>query len=556
MAKPRPKPPSPAPPFWRRPEPWIFIGALALRLAHLLLYRKDFWLRTALLDDSIFASWSNVIAREGWLARSLGTFYFNPAYPYFLAYFGKLFGGGPEAVFGFQHVLGAFVPVLLYRICLRLFDRRAALVAAALCALYGPAFFFESRYLGETFIYAFNAAFLFCLVSAEAAPESASAGRGPGLWWAAAGLSLGISAVFRPTGLALAAPAVLWALWTLRARARRLLGCLALFGLGLWLPLLPFQLRNRLVVPSSGWGLTTSSGGVNLHMGNNPEADGLNKAASFVHGGPGTQYQDYAAEAERQAGRAMTAKEVDRYWLGRALDWFRLRPADAWRLVLRKAGCFWNHREPPGNFFMFVFDRFTRLGALPLPGWGIAAPLGLCGMLLSLGLWRRAWLLHAYVLTYLAINAVFFVQTNYRFPAAVGLAAFAAFALTRLEGLLRGRKWLAAAALAALCAASFRLSRLRLIGEEDAAVSHYSLGVIYANQGWEDQAVEEYRLSIAANPRFPPSYLNLAILQGKRGRLDESAWALERAAGLESDPAQKRKILEALGKLRAGKPGQ
>ena len=73
------------PPWWRSPELWIFAAALFLRLLHLVWYKNDFWFRLPLLDDNLFYSWAGVIRREGWLARSLGIFDLNPAYPYFLA---------------------------------------------------------------------------------------------------------------------------------------------------------------------------------------------------------------------------------------------------------------------------------------------------------------------------------------------------------------------------------------------------------------------------------------------------------------------------------------
>lgn len=532
----------------RRPDVLVFLGALALRLLHLFLYKDDFWLRTPLLDDNLFVAFSEVISREGWKAPSLGTFYLNPAYPYFLAGLRAAAGTGPILVFLVQHVLGALAPVLLFHLTLRLFDRKTALIAGVLAAAYGPAFFFESRFLGEHFIYLFNAAFLLCLLLAK---DSA----GPLPWWFAAGLCLGLSAVFRPTGLVLMPIALLWGLAAVRPW-RRLGVCLALFALALWLPLLPFQLRNRAVDPAAGFGLTTASGGVNLFMGNNPEADGLNSPASFVHGGPGHQYQDYVAEAERMSGRKLTAGEMDRYWRGRALQWFRARPARAWGLVLRKAGYFWNHKEPPDNFFLAIFHKFTTLSGFPLPGWGWVAPLGLLGMLLGLADLKRNWPLQLYVLAYVAVNALFFVLSRYRFPAAAALIPFAALALARLHESARARAWKRLALLGALAAPCFWLCRLTLIGEEDAAVTHYSMAVIYANQGWKDQAVEEYRLSLRADPRFAASYLNMGLLLADLGRSGEAAAALDSAAGLERDPARAEQIRRTSAGLRAKPPSR
>ncbi|MCH8964931.1 MAG: hypothetical protein IIB58_08230, partial [Planctomycetes bacterium] len=119
------------------------------------------------------------------------------------------------------------------------------------------------------------------------------------------------STVFRPNVLIFLPAVLLWGLWSLRERRHLILPCAALYLLGLWLPLLPFQIRNRAVDPSRGWGLTTSSGGVNFYLGNNPEADGLNQAPSFIRYGPGHQYGDFKKEAERKK-KAAKKKAADK----------------------------------------------------------------------------------------------------------------------------------------------------------------------------------------------------------------------------------------------------
>ncbi|HAH06803.1 MAG TPA: hypothetical protein DCM05_09810, partial [Elusimicrobia bacterium] len=466
------------------PASWLFLIAVAVRLAHFFLYKGDFWHDTPLLDDNLFVSWRGVIQKEGFLASSLGTFDLNPGYPYFLAYAGRLLGDGVLPVILLQHLLGALAPVLLYRIGEQLFDGRVGFVAGLLGAFYGPAVFFESRLLGESFIYLLNIAALWMLARAPAsAPESRAL---------LAGVFLGLSAVFRPTVLAFVPFAALWLFATASSPLLSWL-CALLLGLGTWLPMLPFQLRNRAVDPSAGWGLTTASGGVNLFLGNNPEADGLNKPPSFVHYGPGMQYRDFKEEAEAREGKKLSAREVSSYWTRRTLKWFQERPAAAWSLVGRKALLFWNHREPPDNFFQALFERFTKLREAPLADWGLVSALGLLGLLASLPWLGTAWLLHAYALTYLGLCAAFYVLARYRFPAAAGLIPLAAFALVRFWDYARGLGRLKALGLALLLLPCLWLTRLPLIGEEDPASSHYSMAVVYANQGWKDKAVEEYR---------------------------------------------------------------
>jgi len=229
------------------------------------------------------------------------------------------------------------------------------------------------------------------------------------------------------------------------------------------------------------------------------------------------------------------------------------RPGAAARLFWAKTGFFWNYGEPPDNFFPSIFRRFTKIGPVPLLSWGLIAPLGLAGLLWSFRRepGRRYWILHAYVFSYFAVNVLFYILSRYRFPTAAGLIPFAGYALVRLYDNARLSRWGASAALAVLCLVSAGFSRQRLIGEEDMAVSHYSMGVIYANQGWEKEAVEEYRKSVAADPAFKAAYVNLGILLAKMGQAEEAAGALESALRIETDPQRIGALKANIERLRA-----
>ncbi|MBI4249132.1 MAG: glycosyltransferase family 39 protein, partial [Elusimicrobia bacterium] len=466
--------------------------------------------------------------------------------PYFLALIGKVMGRGIIRVVVFQHILGALAPVLVYRLTARVFDKKSGLSAAAIGVFYGPAVFYESRFLGEFFIFFFNLAALWLLVRA-------SDDEHPTLWWALGGFCLGLSTIFRPTVLAFLPAVLAWAFWTLRSKGiKQLTLVVAVFVLGLWLPLFPFQIRNRIVDPKNGWGLTTASGGVNLYIGNNPEANGLNDTPSFVRYGPGHEYEDFKEEAQRRAGKTLSPKEVSSFWTRETLRWFQNRPADALRLLFKKMGYFWNYREAPDNFFPSLFDKFTRIGRAPLLSWGMVAPLGMLGLLLS---WRKAkseWLLQAYVLTYLGVNVLFYVLSRYRFPVVAGLIPFAGLALARFYENVHARRVAKVAGLLFLLLPCWGLTRMPLIGEEDMAVTHYSLGVIFANQGWKDKAAEEYRASIRADPAYKASYLNLAVLQAGRNEPEETLWALEHLAQLEKNPRQLENIRRNIDILKRG----
>jgi len=534
--------------FFRKISPLAAILALGfiLRGVHFWIFKEDFWFKTPLLDDNLFVTWSRTIIREGWRAPGLGVFHLNPGYPYFLALLKQLLPIGHTTVFLFQHLLGAFIPYILYRITKDLFDHPTAILAAFISAVFGPAFFYETRFLGEFFIYFLNTLTLFFLIEKKATSWAF-------LFTGLAGFCIGLSTVFRPNVLIIVPLCLLWLAWSYRKLPIPRMGFhLLVFVVALWLPIFPFQWRNHSLDPQGKWSLTTASGGVNLFLGNNPEADGLNKPPSFVRYGPGEQYQDFHEEAERRVGKKLTAEESSRFWVGETMRWFKTHPKAAWRLIWYKMGYFWNYREPPDNFFPIMFERFTRVGRLPLIPWGLVAPLGLAGFLLSLRRFRELWLLHGYVFSYFFVCVGFYVLSRYRFPTVAGLIPFAAFGAMAVFRAIRAPKKKPLALILLTVAGSFWISQLRLMGEEEMSVTHYSMGVIYANQGQEQQAVESYRASIKEDPNFLASYINLGLLQSKRGKLKEAEFSFERAAQLERKPERKHQIEMALSQVRRG----
>lgn len=548
-------PPPPPPSLWRRllfsPPLWIFVAALALRLIYFFIHKNDFWLRTPLLDDNLFNSWASVIEKEGLLARELGIFDFNPAYPYFLVILGKIIGRDVLTVAFFQHVAGSLVPVMFYWFCKNLFDRRAGFVAAVLSLAYGPSFYYESRLLGDFWIYFFNLGMLACLLFARqfasSLPKSIAG-------YFLAGLCLGFSTIFRPTNLVLAPLLFLWIGWQLWRDRKTLAAGLFLSGIGLWLPLLPFQIRNYIVDPNEGWGLTTSSGGVNFFLGNNPEANGLNASPSFVRYGPGKEYDDFRDEGERRAGRPLNRKEVSRFWASEAVRWFREHPGKAWRLVVLKAGYFWNYKEPTDNIFLSQFMRLTKMGGVRLLMWGWVVPLGLAGFLFSF--FRRKdrsfWVMHGYLGIVFLVNVAFLILARYRFSALAALVPFAAYFLLLCYQMFvlkeREVKW--GRTLLVICfLVGVGITRIPLIGEEDMVITNYSMGVIYANRGREEEAIKAYQAAVQEDPEFKAAHLNLGLLHLNRGELEKARTSLEILKTLETNPDQLRRIEETLQQL-------
>src|SRR5437764_880657 len=176
---------------------------------------------------------------------------------------------------------------------------------------------------------------------------SLAAARGrPGTWrWLGAGALLGVLALLRENALLLV-PFLLPLAWAREGNAAAFLRRGGALAAGLVLVLLPVALRNGVIEGGGGSFLpTTSQGGVNFYIGNNPQADGTYQPIVPGKQIPALERREPVRIAEQAAGRRLTAGEVSRYWLGRSLAWARQEPGAFLRLPVRQLGMFWSRYQ-------------------------------------------------------------------------------------------------------------------------------------------------------------------------------------------------------------------
>ena len=271
--------------------------------------------------------------------------------------------------------------------------RSAAWGAGILVALYKPAIFYTGALLPPAWTL-FCATLCLWLVlrigRADPRADGADARR-----LAGTGLSFGALALAQPSAALALAPA---AVWLGRSsppgrRARRLglfLGSAAL------LPFLTFLYNGA---AGRAWTPIAVNGGVNLYIGNGPEANGayvrppamredrdllgigaartLASAAGATAGGAG-------------AGEAFGPIEADRFWRARALAFAADRPARTAGLFARKLLLFFGQYEVPQVESLPFERRYAGLLRLPLPGMACLAGLALFGALLLVARGDRA----------------------------------------------------------------------------------------------------------------------------------------------------------------------
>ncbi|RPJ47040.1 MAG: tetratricopeptide repeat protein [Candidatus Latescibacterota bacterium] len=524
--------------------PLILLIGIAIRLYYLHGTAASPEFRVPLVDNRWYHDRALAWA-EGRPGGELDLFR-APLYPFLLGQVYRIFGSGPYAARLFQMVLGIASLVLVFAIGRRLFDAPAGLAAAAIALFYAPFVYFENEILTTALsVFLLLLAFYFLLAS-EGGGRRAALG---------AGTSLGLAAATYPTALALV-PFVI--VWYLRGR-RGANGAFLLLALGIAAPPLAAAAWNA---RAHGAFVLATQGGVNLYIGNNPNADGR---TATVPGWRDVAYETKEYEdnvslaavrvAEREAGRSLAPAEVDAFWRGRALRWMAGNPAAAARLAAQKVYFLLNAEEVPNNRLLtpYVREYAPFLDRISI-GAGILIALGLAGLALRGGGGRGRELLLWFLLAQGAVLVLFFVCSRFRVPMMPFVVLPAAHLVVRLAR--EGRRFPAGRALLVAMPILFisYTDYYDIKRPGDLPSLLFSRGYAFAEAGDFDRAADLYRESLAEDPSDPRTLINLGTVLARAGRLEEAEETLVQA--LERDPSYAPFVWNnlAMARLSSGDP--
>jgi 4-amino-4-deoxy-L-arabinose transferase-like glycosyltransferase len=499
----------------------ILLGALLVRVLYVLQSRANPFFAEPAMDAGYHLEWARAFAagRE----FQPGPFFRAPLYPWFLGLCLRVFGEDLLAVRLLQALIGTWSCWLAYCVGLRAFDRRTGLVAAALGAGYWMLVYFD----GELLLPVLEVPTTLLVVLAGLRwRESPGGARALQL-----GLALGLAALVRPNILLFAPLLGLW----LCLEARPRLPALALALAGLALPIAPITLWNGLA--GGDWALISTQGGVNLWIGNNPQADG---ASALV---PGTRadwwggYRDAIQQAEALEGRPLKPSEVSDSYVRRVRAFWAAEPAHALELTLWKLRLFLTDRELGNNqderFFALHFGPLLRW--LPL-SYGILLPLALVGLALAARRWRELFPLWALVPVYTASIVLFFVNARFRIPLVLPLAVFAAHALVWSADAWRARRWRPLAlALGSSAALWFFVHHVPAGVKLDDAQGWWQLGIYHAQHGDPTRALEHFDAALERDARLPRLHRDRGRVLAELHRDAEAEAELRLAVALQAD---------------------
>jgi len=379
-------------------------------------------------DDHAFFQWAQRILSGDWLGRDTYHPYFSwmqgmapldtwyqwwggkevfhqsPFYPYFLALLLGISKSSVGFVFFVQLILGSLQTLIIYWLGARLFNARTGLVAAALTALYGPFIFHEGLMLRDWIPPLIEPLALLLLLRAR------DLGRG----WVLAGAAIGLAIASKETSLLMIPIAILWLIYEYRTEWRRMFRTGALAATGMIAVLSPIYLRNAIVGAPI---LSLSTRGAEV------VATGM------------TNWNQTRPKQVMEESQGRTESLALKIFQSYKNQWRELIS----KIVSRLKSTIDTFENPDNISFAYGQSVFPVLKFLP--GYWMIFPLGLAGIIISLGSWRKYVLIFLYGFASLSSLLVTVVRARYRLTFSVLLILFAAFALTKLAAAVKSRKY-------------------------------------------------------------------------------------------------------------------
>ncbi|MCP4594349.1 MAG: glycosyltransferase family 39 protein [bacterium] len=423
----------------------IFVLAAGMRVAHYAEVKES-----PLHDDHIYlhdARYYDMLARRAAAGEGLtdDAFFMAPLYPLALSLPYRILGAAPlpsgeaptygreihVAAFG-QCVWGAFTCVLIFVVGRRVAGDAAGWIAGLMAALYSMFVFQDSLLMATLLITSVNVAAVLVLLRAERGRSA--------VWWLLGGLMLGLCILAHGTALLLIPGVLVWigvGVSGLSPRERVIRGLLVCLAAGSCVALV--AVRNHRV--GQDWVPLTSNAGLTLFIGNHAGADGsFAPLPTELRNIPGSTL-GWHLHGFRRSPNDPSPSENSRRFRQAALEYITTHPLDEARLLWRKFRLLCSSVETGTNDQLYFHKRFSGVLRLPLLSAGVLIPIGLTGVVCSLGRWRRLSLLYVWLAAQIAAYTAMFVLARYRLVAMSCLMVFAAVQLVWWVEWLRMRRY-------------------------------------------------------------------------------------------------------------------
>lgn len=397
----------------------VLLAALAVRIHHLYSILHSPIADAVVLDARYYFTEAGRLL--GYFSDAgEGIRFMNIGYPYVIAAICSIAGYHVSAVLWVQVFIGSvtcgMITASAYLITQ---NRRVALIAGLVSALYTGGIFYDALLLTPSVINgALSAALFFMIVGVK---EQS--------WLSlfAAGLCIGFASLMRANSLLLL---IVWGvvlivmLRRVTPKASMITAALLAGGMLVTGPVIVYNGMEH-----DEWVILSANGGMNFWMGNHQSSTGMYTAPEFV-GSQSVKAEEEAflMEARKRSGDStMTLSSAGSFWRDAALRDITEDPLQWVTLIGKKMLMSINHYEIQTNTAVGFIEQFSSvLQVLPVR-FAVLFPFGIAGLLfLRYRNRTMVWVLSSFAAVYLATPVLFFVSGEYRHPASIALCIGAA----------------------------------------------------------------------------------------------------------------------------------
>jgi hypothetical protein len=299
----------------------------------------------------------------------------------------------------------------------------------------------------------------------------------------------------------------------------------------LWKTATPLAIMVAMIVAANAAGsgrfvLLNTSAGVNLWLGNNPDADGVNP---FVYG-------PLERVAKEVTTAASTGPDADRLFRNYTATFIRSDPGHALQLLWKKFLWTLNDRELPNSIDIEWVTAQSWLFWRPLfpLSFGMLLPFACAGAVWLGRKWRTCAPLAGLFFTGLVTGVVLFTNARFRLVLVPPVLLLAGLAIDRLPAMVAARDDKRGALVGAT--AAFAIGAViawgNFYGVRSYRIPQLSVnaGIIEREAGQFDLAVTHLRDGLAGDPHDASAWIHLALALEQQGNVD-AARETYRAAG-------------------------
>ncbi|MDI6736129.1 MAG: glycosyltransferase family 39 protein [bacterium] len=333
-------------------------------------------------------------------------FGYNPLYYYFLALCYSLTSGYnlifPRIV---QFTLGVVTCLLTYLIGKQVFNKNVGMIGALLCAVCGTLIFYEGVLLSTALTTFFSCACLFFFIRGKE--------KGITKHLILGAVCLGLATLSQPNTIVFLPFILVWMFITYKIPKKEIVIKYALVLLVFFITISPVTIRN--CVYGGKFILLTTAGGFQFWIGNNEHATGV-----FDFCQP---HLNKLQEKMKEEGKELYLTDV--------LNFAKRKPVKFIGLQVKKFLLFWGSWDIPHQTNYDIYrENFCPLLKLPfVVTFGGLAIIGLAGLFLSLGKFRRFLLLYLFIFVYSFSVVAVVVVGRYRPPVIPFLALLGGFTI-------------------------------------------------------------------------------------------------------------------------------